>query len=129
VAAVPTSSPVRVPDTLAAASSLDASGVTQALRDYQLAYERMDARAVVNVMPSAKGDDLERSFSQLRTYGMEILNPQISVTGDAAVVTCERRISVQPKVGARLAPRSVPTVFKLRRASAGWKIESVDESR
>ena len=80
-------------------------------------------------MPSAKSADLTRSFSQLSAYGMEILDPQISVTGDTAVVTCIRRVSIEPKVGSRPAPRLIPTVFRLKQSGGVWTIESVEEKR
>jgi hypothetical protein len=107
----------------------DASGVEQVLRDYQAAYERRDAEAVVRLMPSAKSADLARSFSQVRAYGMEIIDPQIALTGDTAVVRCVRKMSVQPRVGSPPAPRLVPTVFKLKRSGGVWTIESVEEQR
>jgi hypothetical protein len=80
-------------------------------------------------MPSAKSADLTRSFSQLRAYQMEILDPRISVTGDTAVVSCVRRISIDPRVGARPAPRSIPTVLRLKQSAGVWTIESVEEQR
>ncbi len=118
--AATTSGPARPPDT---------SGIEQVLHDYQAAYERLDAAAIVSLMPSAKIGDLDKSFSQLRAYGMEVIDPQISVTGDTAVVTCVRKMSVQPKIGSRPAPRLMPTVFKLKRSGGVWTIESVEDRR
>jgi ketosteroid isomerase-like protein len=113
----------------ASASTSDISSIQQLLRDYQAAYQRRDAEAVARLMPSAKAADLARSFSQLRAYEMEILNPQISVAGDTAVVTCTRRVAVEPRVGSRPAPRLVPTVFRLKQSAGVWTIESVEEKR
>ena len=109
----------------------DTAGIEQVLRDYATAYERRNAEAVVKVMPSAKSADLARSFSQLKAYGMEILEPRISisVTGDTAVVTCTRRVSIEPRVGARPDPRLIPTVFRLKQSGGVWTIESVEEKR
>jgi len=107
----------------------DTAGIEQLLREYQAAYERRDAAAVVRLMPSAKAAELSRSFSQLRAYEMEILDPRIAVTGDTAVVTCVRRISVEPRAGARPAPRLIPTVLRLKQSAGAWTIESVEEKR
>ena len=105
------------------------SEIEQLLRDYQAAYERRDAEAVVKLMPSAKIADLTKSFSDVRAYGMEIQNPQISVRGDTATVTCVRRVTIEPRVGSRPAPRSIQTVFRLKHSEGVWKIESVEEKR
>jgi hypothetical protein len=110
--------PVRPPDT---------ADIEQLLRDYEAAYTQRDAEAVVRLMPSVKSADLASSFSQVRSYQMEILNPQISVTGDTAVVTCTRSVSIEPRVGSRPPPRLIPTVFRLRRSGGAWTIESVEE--
>jgi ketosteroid isomerase-like protein len=104
-------------------------GIEQVLRDYEAAYRNRDAAAVVKVMPSAKGADLARSFSQLKAYDMEILDASIAVTGDTAIVTCMRRVSIDPRVGSRPAPRQIPTVFRLKHSNGVWSIESVEERR
>jgi ketosteroid isomerase-like protein len=107
----------------------DTSAIEKLLLDYEAAYESLDAAAVVRVMPSARGADLSKSFSQLRSYEMQIQDPQITVAGDTAVVTCVRRISIQPKVGSRPAARTIPTVFQLRRSEGRWTIEVVTEPK
>jgi hypothetical protein len=112
--------PARAPDT---------AGIEQVLRDYQDAYRRRDVEAVVRLMPSAKSADLTRSFSQLRAYEMEILDAQISVTDDTAVVACTRKVSIEPKVGSPPAPRLIPSVFRLKRTAGTWTIQSVEEKR
>ena len=112
--------PVRPPDT---------AGIEQLLREYEAAYGRRDADAVVRLMPSAKSADLASSFSQVRSYQMEILNPQITVTGDTAVVTGTRRVAIEPRVGSRPPPRLIPSVFRMKRTEGVWTIESVEERR
>ena len=111
---------VRAPDT---------AGVEQILREYEAAYERRDANAVVRLMPSANGADLARSFAQVKAYQMEILDARISVTGDTAVVNCVRRVSIEPRVGSRPPPRSIPTVMRLRQSQGVWTIDAVEERR
>jgi ketosteroid isomerase-like protein len=109
-------------------SSPDASAIERVLRAYEAAYENRDVKSVVEVMPSAKSAELAKSFSQLKAYGMDIVEPTISVTGDTAVVTCTRNISIEPRVGARQA-RQIPTEIRLKRSGGVWKIESVEERR
>jgi hypothetical protein len=99
------------------------------LRQFQAAYEKVDAAAVVKLWPSAPAAELTRGFSQFRSYSMEIIGPKISVTGDRAVVTCVRKMSGEPKVGTRQSPRLVEIVFRLRRIGSSWIIDAVDEQR
>ena len=120
----------RLADSSAASSTADDpnSGIRQLLADYQAAYEKLDASAVTRLWPSAPAGELTRSFSQYRSYRMEIIGPSISMTGgDTAVVACVRRMSVEPKVGRRPAPRLVSTVMRLRRFNDSWIIESIDD--
>jgi hypothetical protein len=107
----------------------DTARIEQVLREYEAAYLARDAEAVIRLMPSAKGGDLTRSFSQLRSYEMEIVDPQITVTGDTAVVTCMRRVSITPRVGSAPTPRLIPSVFRLTRSDGLWTIESIEEKR
>jgi ketosteroid isomerase-like protein len=107
----------------------DTAGIEQLLREYEAAYGRRDAEAVVRLMPSAKTADLASSFSQVRSYQMEILNPLITVTGDTAVVTGTRRVSIEPRVGSRPPARLIPSVFRMKRTEGVWTIESVEERR
>jgi len=110
-------------------SPVDTSEIEQLLRDYEAAYKQRNAEAVVRLMPSAKIADLTKSFSDARAYGMEIQDPQISVKGDTATVTCVRRVTIEPRVGKGPAPRLIPTVFRLKQSEGIWKIESVEEKR
>jgi ketosteroid isomerase-like protein len=112
-----------------AASTSDRSDIEQLLRDFQTAYARRDAEAVARLMPSTGSAELAKSFSQLRAYEMEILDPQISIAGDTAVVTALRRITIEPRVGSRPAPRTVPSVFRLKKSAGVWTIEAVEEKR
>jgi TolA-binding protein len=112
------SSPARPPDT---------SGIEQLLREFQAAYERRDVKAVVTLWPSAPSAELTKTFSQMRAYEMEILDPQISVAGNTAVVTCTRRVSMEPRVGSRQAPILIPSIFRLKQSGGVWTIESVEK--
>jgi ketosteroid isomerase-like protein len=103
----------------------DVNMIEAVLLQYQRAYQRLDAKAVAALVPSLAGSGLDASFGQLRSYGMEIVDPQISVAGDTATVKCVRRVSPQPKVGSRPSPREVPTVITLKRNGASWVIASV----
>jgi hypothetical protein len=124
--ALQTADDFRRPDTT---RPTDTVGVEQILREYEAAYERRDANAVVRLMPSASAAELSKSFSQVRAYQMEILDAKISVTGDTAVVNCVRRVSIEPRVGSRPPPRTIPTVMRLRQSQGAWIIDSVEERR
>lgn len=108
-----------------AASPGDVYMVEAVLLQYQRAYQRLDAKAVAALVPSIAGSGLDASFAQLRSYGMEIVDPQITISGDTATVKCVRRVSPQPKIGSRQNPREVPTVITLKRNGASWIIDSV----
>jgi energy-coupling factor transporter ATP-binding protein EcfA2 len=112
-----------------AAATPDVSGIEQVLREFQAAYEKVDAAAVVKLWPSAPAAELTRNFSQFRSYAMEIIGPKITVTGDRAVVICVRKMSGEPKVGTHQSPRLVELVFRLRRAGGSWIIDAVEEQR
>jgi len=105
------------------------AAIKQLLSDYQAAYEKLDASAVTRLWPAAPSAELARSFSQYRSYTMEIVGPRISITGDTAVVVCIRKMSVEPKVSKRPSPRLVSTVFRLKRSGGAWTIESIEDQR
>jgi hypothetical protein len=109
-------------------ASPDASAIERVLRAYEAAYEDRDVGSVVKVMPSAKSAELAKSFSQLKAYGMDIVDHTISVTGDTALVTCTRRISIEPRNSPRQSFQ-IPTEIRLRRSGGVWTIESVVEQR
>ncbi|MET0164841.1 MAG: hypothetical protein ABW318_07555, partial [Vicinamibacterales bacterium] len=111
------------------AATTDLAEIEEVLRQFQAAYEKVDAAAVVKLWPSAPAAELTRGFSQFRSYSMEIIGPKITVTGDRAVVTCVRKMSGEPKVGTRQSPRLVEIVFRLRRSGGSWIIDAVDEQR
>ena len=99
------------------------------LREFQAAYQKVDAAAVVKLWPSAPAAELTRNFSQFRSYAMEIIGPKISVTGDRAVVTCVRKMSGEPKVGTRQSPRLAGVGVSVAASRRLWIIEAVDEQR
>jgi hypothetical protein len=104
----------------------DRPQIERLLRDYEAAYAQLDAAAVNRLVPSLALADLEKSFSQLRGYKVEIANPQISVAGDQAVVKGVRRITAAPRVGTPPSPQVVPTTFVLRRVNGTWTIVAVE---
>ena len=92
-------------------AATDLVEIQEVLRQFQMAYEKVDTAAVVRLWPSAPADELTRGFSQFRSYSMEIIGPKITVTGDRAVVTCVRKMSGEPKVGTRQSPRLAEMCF------------------
>ena len=112
-----------------ASAAPDVAAIEQLLREFEAAYERVDAAAVIKLWPSAPAAELTRGFSQFRSYDMELIGPKITVTGDRAVMTCVRKMSGEPKVGSRQSPRLMEVVFRLRRAGGSWVIDAIDEPR
>jgi hypothetical protein len=110
-------------------ATADVAEIQEVLRQFQEAYEKVDAATVVKLWPSAPAAEITRAFSQFRSYSMEIIGPKITVTGDRAVVTCVRKVSGEPKVGTRQSPRLAEIVFRLRRSGNSWSIDAVDEQR
>jgi hypothetical protein len=88
------------------------------------AYERLDAAAIKRVWPSAP-DTLTRDLANARSYRLELLDTRITINGDAARVTCTRRIAFQPVTG-RTPPSRTDTIAVLfTRAPSGWLISDV----
>lgn len=105
----------------------EAGAVRAVLRDYEAAYERLDAAAVSRLVPSLRPDQL--NFDALRSYELELQDPKVSIRGDTAVVTCLRRIRARPKAGGGEQVYARMTEFRMRRSGTGWIIESIQEQR
>ena len=65
------------------------------------------------------GRDLVRGAQPVPTPLSVPKRPSQPLSAETAVVACVRRMSVEPKVGTRPAPRLVSTVMRLTRSSGG----------
>lgn len=101
----------------------DEAAIRSVLAQYAAGYQRLDPAAIRAVWPSAPAD-LQKSFSDLRSYAVQLQDPQVTVRGDTATVSTVRRIRQQPKAG-RTQEVSVQSTFTLRRTGASWVIDSI----
>jgi energy-coupling factor transporter ATP-binding protein EcfA2 len=99
--------------------------ITQVLRDYEIAYESLDAAGVVRVMPSVDANRLSSSFSQYASYQLDIGSPRIRFEAGEAVVRAIRRIQIRFRVGSSPEPQEIDTTFRLYQRSGRWIIGSV----
>jgi hypothetical protein len=108
-------------------AAADREGVRQALMRYAAAYERMDVGELKETWPTIPAETLNvisASFRNARSMQME-LRPvdQAVITGDTAVVACQRLIS-QLFDKKPLEAQDKITI-RLRRRGTGWVIESI----
>ena len=106
----------------------DLSAIRETLRRYTQAYQSLDGAAVGRMMPSLTAEqlrDLDRDFSNYRSYTVEIRDERIDVDGPTATVTCQVVRSFETKNGVA-GSNTVQSIFHLRRSGSGWTIERLE---
>jgi len=126
--AVQTQPPAQpAPNPAPAAASAD-SLVRDVLSRYESALEARSMEALKRIWPSLAGNQqssIRTEFEQARSIEVDIVNPQISVSGASATVTFVRRYEFQPKDGTPLRA-DTPATMTLRRTELGsWVIEQI----
>jgi eukaryotic-like serine/threonine-protein kinase len=109
------------------ARGADMAAIRELLRRYVEAYRARDISAVARVMPSLTQQqlrELERDFSNFRSYHVEIADERIAVDGSTATVTCLVVRSFVSRTGAD-GGNKVSSLFQLRKSGDAWVIESV----
>jgi hypothetical protein len=109
------------------AGGADLAAIRELLRRYVEAYGARDVSAVAKIMPSLTPQqlrDLERDFSNFRSYRVEIADERIAVDGPTATVTCRVERSFVSRTGSD-GGNTVPSLFRLRKVGGAWVIESV----
>jgi serine/threonine protein kinase len=104
------------------------SAIRDTLRRYTQAYQSLDSAAVGRVVPSLTADqlrNLERDFSNYRSYTVEIRDERVVVEGTTATVTCQVIRSFDPRNGAK-GTHTVNTIFHLRQIGSAWLIERLE---
>ena len=79
-------------------------------------------------MPSLSADqlrNLQRDFSNYRSYTVEIQDERIELNGATAVVICKVVRAFQTKNGVN-GTNTVGSTFHLRRVEAVWRIERLE---
>jgi hypothetical protein len=102
--------------------------VRDTLRRYTQAYQSLNSAAVGAVMPGLTSEqlrNLDRDFSNYRSYTVDIRDARIAVAGETATVACQVVRSFETKNGVA-GNHTVPTVFHLRRVGARWMIERLE---
>ena len=118
--------PVAAPPAAASSTAADSDSVLQVLHQYQAAFNRLDAAGVARIVPALDASQLARSFANLRSYQLDLVNPRVSVEGNIAEVTCVRNIAARPRVGSAQNVSGRAT-FRLRRSGATWIIDKVED--
>ena len=102
-------------------------GVRDLVRRYEQALEARSVEALKRLWPSLQGGQeaaLRQEFSHARRIDVEIANPEITLSGNAATVTFLRRYQLSTVDGQRLLTSS-RTTLNARRAGTDWLIERV----
>ena len=122
-AAIP--EPVAVPDA-ALATKVAEAAVLEAVKRYEAAYDRLDARAAAAVWPSVDERALNRAFSGLASQGLTLDRCDVRIESVSATARCQGSISYVGRVGgARPATAQQEWTFRLRKAGNGWLIDEV----
>jgi ketosteroid isomerase-like protein len=119
-----------VPPVVPSARS-EGAAVTSVIRQYQDAYARLDAAAVLALwptMPASQANQLRQSFAGAREYDMQLSGGNISISGETATASYSGRVAFTPKVG-RASAVNVDVRFRLRRTGDAWIIEAIDTKR
>ena len=131
IAPTPPTAPAPAPAPIAESPQvrgrLDHDAVSETLRRYQAAYRALDVNSLLQVYPSLareQAQQLRRTFDSVTQYELDILNPQIDVQGDAAVVRAAVARRMTPRVGNPVV-NEVQTEFRLRREGNTWLIAAV----
>jgi hypothetical protein len=108
----------------------DEEGVRQTLRQYQRAYESLDAQSAQAVWPRVDGDALQRAFDGLESQSLTFERCDVQVRGAFGSAVCHGTTSYVPKVGSR-EPRIEPRTwtFGLRKSGDAWQIDSARTER
>jgi hypothetical protein len=96
--------------------------VEVALRRYEEASRRLDARAVSTVWPSVNRETLARSFGALESLRFTLDNCRVRVTGDTARADCSGNAEWQPRNGGSQQSAQRQWRFDLKHAGADWVI-------
>jgi hypothetical protein len=115
-------------DPLPDSRASELSAIRETLGRYAAAYQSLNSAEVGRIMPSLNAGqlrDLQRDFSNYRSYAVEIRDERIELEGATAKVACQVVRAFQTKSGVD-GSNTVATVFHLRRTGAAWTIERLE---
>jgi hypothetical protein len=115
-----------------AAVAADQAAIAAALRQYEQAYERLDAKAAVAVWPTVDQRALSRAFAGLSSQTLDMRGCEVVVRAGASTATasCRGTAEYVRKVGdtrVRVEPRE--WTFTLNKTEGEWRIGAVDGHR
>jgi TonB family protein len=101
------------------------SGVRDALRRYEAAWESLDQKAIARaqVLSPAEADAVRRMIADAASYSMDIIDPRISLDPDNAGATVTATIvrRFRPRIGNSQSSRTASTL-RLERRGDSWII-------
>jgi hypothetical protein len=101
--------------------------IQRTLRQYQIAFSRLDVAAVRQVWPSVDGKALTKAFDQVEEENLAFDSCDITVSGRRAVASCGGSTYYVPKVGSKNARvQRQQWRISLRQTSDDWVVDSVD---
>ena len=102
--------------------------VRELLAQYKSALETRSLDALKRLWPSLSGsaqDAIRNEFRQARQINVDIIDPQVSLSGNAGTVTFIRRYAVVTVEGLRPPRVDSRTTMDIRRNGGGWLIERI----
>ena len=102
--------------------------IREVLARYESALEARSLEALRRIWPtlaSSQQSSFRDQFEQASSIGVDILNPQISVSGASATVTFLRHYEFVPKNGTPLRADTPATMTLRRTDGGGWVIEQI----
>jgi ketosteroid isomerase-like protein len=125
-AAPPVAPPVREPEPAPKPASpvrdpaQDVAAIRAVLNQFVAGYQGLNFDVIRRVWPGAP----TVNFSGVKSYQMQLTDPQVTVQGDTATVVATRQVRVQNAAG-RPQENTGRVVFTLRRTPSGWLIDGV----
>ncbi|MBL8220024.1 MAG: protein kinase [Bryobacterales bacterium] len=105
-------------------------GIQDVLARYRAAFESRNIAALTSIWPTLSGAQLQtltNAFKDYKSIEMSLMpagDPQFN--GNQVSIRCNRSQKIVLKNGQTLAPQHTVT-FQLKRAGAGWQIESIQQ--
>jgi hypothetical protein len=121
----PVSLPVSDRSRAPSSRALDMDQIKAVLARYELAYNRLDARAASDVWPTVDSTALNRAFKDLLSQKVALGLCDITVIGDIGGATCAGRARWEPRIGGGMQSAERYWKFDLRRLDGNWKIEQI----
>jgi len=124
LATTPPSAAVRTAVVSETVDSPEQQGVRAALKQYEQAYERLDANAVRAVWPSVDARALARAFHDLKSQALVFDRCNVSLdTAHAASAECRGRATYETRAGEQSArTEHLEWTFQLEKNNEAWRI-------